>query len=44
MNARVDTSSLVEEALKVTATYGITSKEAQVAWDAVEEADASDNR
>jgi hypothetical protein len=42
--ARPDASSLVEEALKITAAYGIESKEAQVAWEAVEEVDASDNR
>jgi hypothetical protein len=42
--ARVDTSALIEEALKTTATFGINSKEAQVAWDIIEEMDASDNR
>jgi hypothetical protein len=41
---RPDTSKLVEQALKTTATYGITSQEAKVAWDIVEEMDASDNR
>ena len=42
--ARPDTTNLVEEALKVTASFGIDSKEAKVAWDIVEEMDASDNR
>jgi len=41
---RPDTSTRVEEALKITASFGIDSKEAQVAWDIVEEMDASDNR
>ena len=41
---RLDTSVLVEEALKVTAAYGIESKEAVLAWETVEEMDASDNR
>jgi hypothetical protein len=41
---RPDTSALVEQALKTTATYGVTSPEAKVAWDIVEEMDASDNR
>ena len=43
-SSRPDASSLVEEALKITAAHGIDSKQAQVAWDAVEEVDASDNR
>lgn len=42
--SRPDTSALVQEALKVTAAHGIESQEAQVAWDIVEEMDASDNR
>jgi hypothetical protein len=37
-------STRVEEALKITASFGIDSKEAQVAWDIVEELNASDNR
>jgi hypothetical protein len=41
---RPDTATLVEEALKISATYGLDSKEAAVAWDAVEEVDSSDNR
>jgi len=40
---RPDTAVLVEDALKATAAYGIESAEARVAWDIVEEADASDN-
>ena len=42
--SRPDTANLVEDALKISATYGLDSKEAAVAWDAVEEVDASDNR
>lgn len=41
---RPDASSAVEEALKITASFGIDSKEARVAWDIVEEMDSSDNR
>jgi len=41
---RPDASSAVEEALKISAAFGIESKEAKVAWDIVEEMDASDNR
>ena len=44
MGNRPDTASLVEDALKISATFGLDSKEAAVAWDAVEEVDASDNR
>ena len=44
MAVRPDASSAVEEALKITAAFGIGSKEAKVAWDTVEELDASDNR
>ena len=41
---RPDTANLVEDALKISAAYGLDSKEAAVAWDAVEEVDSSDNR
>ena len=41
---RPDASTAVEEALKITAAFGIESNEAKVAWDIVEEIDASDNR
>jgi len=41
---RPDASAAVEEALKVTASFGIDSKEARVAWEIVEEIDSSDNR
>jgi CP12 domain len=44
MGNRPDTANLVEDALKISATFGLDSKEAAVAWDAVEEVDASDNR
>jgi hypothetical protein len=37
---RPDASAAVEEALKVTAAFGIESNEAKVAWDIVEELDA----
>lgn len=37
---RPDASAAVEEALKVTATHGLDSSEAKVAWDIVEELDA----
>lgn len=37
---RPDASAAVEEALKVTAAYGLDSSEAKVAWDIVEEMDA----
>lgn len=35
-SARPDASSAVEEALKITAAFGINSEEARVAWDIVE--------
>lgn len=44
MNARVDSSDAVKAALEASKKYGATSKEARVAWDIVEEMDASDNR
>jgi CP12 domain len=37
---RPDASAAVEEALKVTAAFGLESNEAKVAWDIVEELDA----
>jgi hypothetical protein len=40
---RPDAAAAVEEALKITATHGIESSQARVAWDIVEEMDASDN-
>ena len=36
--------SAIEEALEASKTFGPTSKEARVAWDIVEELNASDNR
>lgn len=39
--ARPDVTNLVEEALKISATFGLDSKEAAVAWDAVEEIESS---
>jgi len=40
---RPDASSAIKEAMKASEKYGPTSPEARVAWDAVEEMDASDN-
>jgi len=42
-NARVDTTEAIKEAMKASKEFGPTSKEARVAWEAVEEMDASDN-
>jgi CP12 domain len=39
-----DTTNLVEEALKISATFGLDSKEAAVAWDAVEEIESSGDK
>ena len=43
-NARVDTTEAIQEAMAASKKFGPTSKEARVAWEAVEEMDASDNR
>ena len=40
----VDSSQAVKAALAATKEFGPTSKEAALAWDIVEEMDASDNR
>ncbi|CAJ1959309.1 unnamed protein product [Cylindrotheca closterium] len=40
---RVDTSDLIEEALVASKKYGASSPEARLAWETVEEIDASDN-
>ena len=42
-NARVDSSDAVADALRISREKGATSSEARVAWDIVEELDASDN-
>jgi len=42
-NARVDSSGAVSEALRISKQKGTSSPEARVAWDIVEEMDASDN-
>lgn len=42
-NARVDTSDAIQEAMEISKMFGPTSKEAALAWEAVEEMDASDN-
>jgi len=44
MMARLDSSDAVKEALRISKEYGANSQEARVAWDIVEELDASDNR
>lgn len=44
LRARPDTSKQVEAALEASHRYGPTSPEARIAWEAVEEMDASDNR
>ena len=41
---RADVSESIEAALTASRTFGATSKEAAVAWDIVEEINASDNR
>lgn len=43
MLARRDSSKEIEEALRISKEFGPSSKEARVAWDIVEEIDASDN-
>jgi len=43
MSARADASALIEEALKISKEFGATSAEARLAWEAVEEVNASDN-
>ena len=42
--SRIDSSDLVAEALEISKKFGATSPEARLAWEAVEEVDASDNR
>lgn len=42
--SRVDSTSLVDEALAASKKFGASSKEARLAWEAVEEVDSSDNR
>jgi hypothetical protein len=44
MSTRVDSSNLVKEALEISKKFGASSPEARLAWEAVEEVDASDNR
>lgn len=43
MMAQVSSENLVAEALKMSKEFGATSSEARLAWEAVEEVDASDN-
>jgi len=42
--SRADSSDLVKEALEISKKFGASSPEARLAWEAVEEVDASDNR
>lgn len=42
-NARIDSADAVAAALAASKEYGPTSKEARLAWEAVEEMDSSDN-
>jgi len=42
--SRQDASALVEEALKITSSYGLGSSEAKLAWETVEDVDSSDTR
>lgn len=41
--ARVESASLVEEALAASKKFGASSSEARLAWEAVEEVDSADN-
>lgn len=43
-SVRPDASAAIQAAMQATKKFGATSPEARVAWDAVEEIDASDNR
>ncbi len=43
MMSRPDASKEIQEALRLSKELGADSKEARVAWDIVEEIDASDN-
>lgn len=42
--ARPDSTEAIADALRMSDEFGATSKEAQVAWDIVEEMDSSDNK
>jgi CP12 domain len=44
LQARADASAAIKAALDASKKFGATSPEARVAWDTVEEIDASDNR
>lgn len=43
LHARADSSSAIDDAMRISKFYGNASPEARVAWDIVEEIDASDN-
>ena len=42
--ANADATDLIEEATRISKEFGPTSPEARLAWEAVEEVNASDNR
>ena len=43
-SARADASELIQEAMAASKKYGAASPEARLAWEAVEDMDAADNR
>jgi hypothetical protein len=43
-SARPDASSMIAEAMAASKTFGASSVEARLAWEAVEEMDSADNR
>ena len=42
--SRPDVSEMISEAIRITEQNGVSSVDAKLAWDAVEEIDANDNR
>lgn len=44
LHSTVDAASAIQAALEASKTHGASSPEARVAWDAVEEMAAADNR
>jgi hypothetical protein len=44
MATKADVSPLIAEAMKISENFGSTSVEARLAWETVEELNASDNR
>mmetsp|Transcript_52248 Transcript_52248/g.126260 ORF Transcript_52248/g.126260 Transcript_52248/m.126260 type:complete len:84 (+) Transcript_52248:233-484(+) len=43
-STRADSADLIKEALEISKKFGASSPEARLAWEAVEEVDAADNR